>query len=314
MTNKQSVIQLQIPETDLTIKVLMHNDTLWMTQTQLSELFQLHRAGISKHIQDVFSEGDLKKSKDAKLIIVLAPNKRSYKVWHYNLDMIINLACRINSKQGRAFRRWIIQHMKKNFLEEYSFNEKRVIAEKEHFERVSQHIKDIQTSEKRVVKKVLDVFKTSFDYNAKTDTAKEFYAAIQNKIHYAVHQHTVSEIILKRADPYIKHMGLTSWTGCGDIKTADVTIADNYLNEAERRNFEYICNQILLFAEFYCTKHRELTMMEWIRIMDNIIQSSSHVSIKNVPVEPIGNKTIRSVFKLLAQYRSNQKQQGEFCK
>ena len=270
--NGKQVELFHLPETGLDIPVILKNESVWMTQEDMSGLFQTERSNITKHINNIFKEGELIENSVCANFSRTATDGKNYKIKHYNLDMIISVGYRINSKIGTKFRIWATDRLKQLLTKGYVLDEERLKKDSINFDELVERVRAIRTSERNLYRKITDIFATSTDYNSDSLIAKEFFATVQNKLHYAVHGDTAAEVIVKRADYTKERMGLLHWEGKKDITKADAKIAKNYLDNIELKLLELLCEQILSFAEFRYTAEMPTKMQDWANKIDNLLR------------------------------------------
>jgi len=270
------------------IEVKMKDETVWLSQKQMAELFDKDRKTITEHIQNVFKEGELAENSVCRKFQHTAEDGKKYDVNFYNLDVIISVGYRVNSLRGTQFRIWATQKLKEYIIKGFVMDDERLAegkVKKTYFEEWEERIRKIRTSEANFYQKVRDVFATSADYNSKTDYAKLFYSAVQNKFHYAITGLTAAEIISARIDSQKENMGLTNWKG--EIITREqAQIAKNYLEELELKRLNLLVEQFLSFAELQSVEQRVMYMKDWVQKLDNflvlnekeILQSAGDVS------------------------------------
>lgn len=255
------------------IEVAVENGTVWLSQKQMAELFDKDVRTISEHIQNIYDEGELeeKSSIQAKSgnsgIGLVRPTK------YYNLDVIISVGYRVKSLRGTQFRIWATQKLKEYVVKGFVMDDERLgngNVAKGYFQEWEERIRKIRTSERNFYLKVTDVFATSADYNPKTDYAKKFFAAVQNKFHYAITGLTAAEIITNRIDSAKTNLGLTNWKG--EIITRDqAQIAKNYLEELELKRLNLLVEQFLSFAELQSVEKRVMYMKDWVEKLDSFL-------------------------------------------
>lgn len=260
------ILIYQTPDGNTKVDVRVEGETVWLTQNQLADLFQTTKQNISLHINNVFEEGELEEKATVKeYLTVQTEGKRQVKrrVLHYNLDVIISVGYRVKSHVGTHFRIWATQRLKEYIIKGFVLDDERLKqARNNYFDELLSRIRDIRSSEKVFYRKVCDIFATSIDYDADTEAARQFFATVQNKFHWAIHAHTAAELIIKRADATKVNMGLTNWPG-EQIKKEDVTVAKNYLTPEELDNLNRIVNQYLEFAELQAMNRKPMYMSDW---------------------------------------------------
>jgi hypothetical protein len=221
------------------VEVRVQDGTIWLSQKNMGLLFETTTENIIQHIKNIFNSNELDENSTTKDFLVVATNNKTYSVKHFNLDAIIAVGYRVNSKRATAFRQWATGILRDFALRGYVIDRKRMengtFFDDDYFERLLEEIREIRLSERRFYQKITDIYATAMDYNPESHTTKEFFAKIQNKMHYAIHKHTAAELIYRRADHTQENMGLTSWEKSpgGKIVKSDVSIAKNYLTESE---------------------------------------------------------------------------------
>ena len=258
------------------VSVLFENETAWLTQDQIAELFDKGRSTVAEHIQNVFKEGELEEHSVCRDFRRTGTDGKEYLVTHYNLDVIISVGYRVKSWRGTQFRIWATQRLKEYIIKGFTLDDERLKQggqKARYFEELLQRIRDIRSSERNLYQKVTDIYATSVDYRRDDALTKEFFATVQNKMHYAVHGHTAAEIINERADSKKPLMGLMGFRG--DYVTAqDVTIAKNYLTEEELKQLNLIVSFYLDFAELQAANKRPMRMIDWIKKLDEFLRLS----------------------------------------
>ncbi|MFH1565396.1 MAG: virulence RhuM family protein [bacterium] len=294
MDNQEKNNQIIIYNTEdgeTKIEVQMENETVWLSQKQMSELFDKDVRTINEHIKNVFFDGELEEnSAIRKFRIVQKEGNRdiSRDIEHYNLDVIISVGYRVSSLRGTQFRIWATQKLKEYIIKGFVMDDERLAegrVAKTYFEEWEDRIRRIRTSEANFYQKIRDVFATSADYDPKTDYAKLFYATVQNKFHFAITGLTAAEIVSSRVDSRKENMGLTNWKG--EIITREqAQIAKNYLQELELKRLNLLVEQFLSFAELQSVEQRVMYMKDWIKKLDGflilndkeILQNAGNVS------------------------------------
>jgi len=269
------------------IEVRVQDGTIWLSQRLMALLFDTSTDNIGLHLKNIFKDSELVEFSVAELFSVTASDGKSYRVKHYNLDAIIAVGYRVNSKRATAFRQWATVVLRDFALRGYVIDKERmengVFLGEDYFERLLAEIREIRLSERRFYQKITDIYATAMDYNSESLTTKEFFAKVQNTMHYAVHKHTASELIYKRADHTKENMGLTSWAKSpkGKIVKTDVSTAKNYLTESELESLGRIVNGYLDFAEEYAKRKVPLTMEDWAKHLDLILQANGKDLLQN---------------------------------
>ena len=272
----------QVENKEQGIEVMYAEDTIWCTQKAMATLFDVGVPAISKHLANVFETGELKEEATiSKMETVQQEGNREVKrmVVMYKLDAIIAVGYRVNSIRATQFRQWATSVLREFAIRGYVLDRIRMengaFLGEDYFEHLLAEIREIRLSERRFYQKLTDIYATSLDYNKDAPTTRMFYKRIQNKMHYAVHQHTAAELIMERADAEKEHMGLTTWENApdGKIVKTDVSIAKNYLNEMELDDMGHIVTAVLDFAESRAKRHIPMTMEDWAKRIDAYLSS-----------------------------------------
>ena len=272
------VIIYQTDEGDTKIDVRFVDETVWLTQAQLVELFQSSKANISEHIKNIYDEGELdEESTVRKFRTVQIEGERSVtrSIVHYNLDMIISLGYRVKSKIATNFRKWATERLKEYMIKGFTMDDERLknLGGGNYWKELLDRIRDIRSSEKVMYRQVLDLYATSVDYDPKSAESIAFFKMVQNKLHYAAHGHTAAEVIYERADAEKPFMGLTTFSG--DFPTAkDIVVAKNYLSEDELKILNNIVSGYFDFAEVQAMKHNPMYMSDYVEHLDNVLKST----------------------------------------
>lgn len=269
------LILYQTEDGETQIQVVMQGETVWLTQKEMAELFQRDKSVISRHIQNVFKEGELEpESTVAKIATVQQEGGRTITrdVEYYNLDVIISVGYRVKSHRGTQFRIWATRTLREFLVKGFVMDDARLEgSEQNYFDELVERVRRIRTSEKQFYRKVLDIFATSIDYDTKTAQAQEFFATVQNKFHYAIHGRTAAELIAERIDSQAPAMGLTNWSG--QVVTAkDAHIAKNYLQEIELKRLNLLVEQFLVYAELQAVEKRPMYMQQWVNKLDDFLR------------------------------------------
>lgn len=272
---KGEIILYQTENGQTKIEVVLDNETVWLNQYQMEELFQTDRTSILRHIKNIYKTGELdKKSTCAKIAQVREEGKRSVRreILYYNLDVIISVGYRVNSHRGTQFRIWATQQLKEYLIKGFVLDDERLKSgnQMNYFDELLERIRDIRSSEKIFYQKVKDIYTTSIDYDTHANLSMDFYATVQNKLHWAVHQHTAAELIKNRVSVEKQNMGLTTWKG-EKIRKADITIAKNYLSEDELKQLNLLVEQYLAFAETQAQAKKPMYMKDWIKKLNDIL-------------------------------------------
>lgn len=272
------------------VQVLYKDETVWATQKAMATLFDVGVPAINKHLNNIFEEGELKKEATiSKMEIVQTEGNRTVNrsTTFYNLDAIISVGYRVNSIRATQFRQWCTYVIRQFSLRGYIIDKKRMengsFIGEDYFEHLLSEIREIRMSERRFYQKLTDIYATSIDYNKDAPTTRLFYKKMQNKMHFAVHGHTAAELIVDRADADKEHMGLTTWEKApnGKIVKADVSIAKNYLKESELDDMGKLVNTILDFAQRMADRHIPMTMEDWAKRIDIVLEAGGDAVLKD---------------------------------
>ena len=272
------------------VQVLYKDEAVWATQKAMATLFDVGVPAINKHLNNIFEEGELKKEATiSKMEIVQTEGNRTVNrsTTFYNLDAIISVGYRVNSIRATQFRQWCTYVIRQFSLRGYIIDKKRMengsFIGEAYFEHLLSEIREIRMSERRFYQKLTDIYATSIDYNKDAPTTRLFYKKMQNKMHFAVHGHTAAELIVDRADADKEHMGLTTWEKApnGKIVKADVSIAKNYLKESELDDMGKLVNTILDFAQRMADRHIPMTMEDWAKRIDIVLEAGGDAVLKD---------------------------------
>ena len=261
------------------VEVRVQDGTIWLSQKQMGLLFDTSSDNIGLHLKNIFKEEELSPDSVTEDFSVTAADGKNYRVKHYNLDAIIAVGYRVNSKRATAFRQWATGVLRDYALHGYLVDKKRMengsFLDEDYFERLLEEIREIRLSERRFYQKITDIYSTAMDYDKNSPITKEFFAKVQNKMHFAIHGHTAAELIYNRADAKKDYMGLTSWANSPDgrILKSDVTIAKNYLTESELDELGRIVNAYLDLAESRAKRRIPMTMEDWAKRLDIFLQA-----------------------------------------
>ena len=282
---KSELILYQTEDGKTKIEVRLQGETVWLTLNQIAELFQVDKSGISRHLKNIYQTGELRtEATIANFATVQKEGSRSVQrtVEYYNLDAIISVGYRVNSIRGTQFRIWATQRLREYIIKGFTLDDDRMKQSGggNYFDELLARIRDIRSSEKIFWRKVLDIYATSIDYSPDSDLSQQFFAAVQNKIHWAAHGHTAAEIIYHRADAAKPNMGMTAWSGDKPRKT-DAVIAKNYLNEEELNILNRIVSMYLDFAELQALNLKPMYMRDWISKLDDFLKLSGRDILKH---------------------------------
>ncbi len=279
LTPKSEILFYSTDDGKSKIEVRLENETVWLSQQQMADLFQTTKQNISLHINNVYKEGELQEVGTVKeYLTVQNEGKRQVKrnIAFYNLDVIISVGYRVKSHRGTQFRIWATQQLKEYIIKGFVLNDERLKETgitNQYFEELFERIRDIRSSEKIFYAKIRDIYATAYDYDKNSPMSKEFFKKVQNMMHWAIHRHTAAEIIYNRADANKKNMGLTTWKNAphGKIRKTDVVNAKNYLTEDELKDLNLIVDQYLSFAELQARNRKPMYMKDWIKKLNDFL-------------------------------------------
>lgn len=259
------------------VEVFYRDETVWLTQKSMALLFDVDRTVITKHLKNVFDSGELHQESVCANFAHTANDGKTYSTNFYNLDAVISVGYRVNSTRATQFRQWATAVLRQFAIRGYVLDKKRLengaFLSEDYFEHLLAEIREIRLSERRMYQKVTDLYATAVDYNKEAPTTRQFFAKVQNKLHYAIHGHTAAELIFERANSEKEHMGLTTWENApdGKIVKTDVSIAKNYLKGQELESLGRIVNAFLDLAEDRAKRHIPMTMEDWAKYIDRFL-------------------------------------------
>ena len=288
-TNTAQIVLYQSEGANVPVEVSYMQGTFWMPQRRIAELFGKDKSTISRHLKNIFGEGELDRDSVVANIATTAADGKTYQTDFYSLDAILAVGYRVNSPQATRFRQWATATLKEYITKGFVLNDEmlkngRPFGE-DYFDELLGRIRDIRASERRVYQKITDIFQEcSFDYDKDSDIAKRFYATVQNKLHYAVTGHTAAEIVQGRSDPSKPHMGLTSWKGGpeGPVHSTDVTVAKNYLTEEEIRELNRLVTMFLDTAEDRAESHVLTSMADCDELLNGFLTFNGREVLKGL--------------------------------
>ena len=255
------------------VEVTFDNDTVWLSLDQIADLFQRNKSTISRHIKNIFLEGELSRNSVVANFATTGSDGKRYHVDFYNLDVIISVGYRVKSLRGTQFRIWATNILKEYMIKGFALDDERLknLGGGNYFDELLARIRDIRSSEKVFWRKVLDIYATSIDYNPKAESSVQFFKQVQNKMHWAAHKHTAAEVIYQRADADKDNMGLTTWSG-NCIKRSDVEVSKNYLDEKELDALNKIVTAYLDIAEVHALNQEPMYMKDWLETIDDYLR------------------------------------------
>lgn len=265
----------------------MFNESVWLTQKGMSQLFDCSADNIGLHLKNIFAAGELEENSVTEKFSATAADGKNYNTKFYNLDAIISVGYRINSVRATQFRQWATGVLKTFAVQGYVLDKNRLengqIFDEEYFEHLLDEIREIRASERKFYQKITDIYSTAIDYSVDAVTTKEFFATVQNKLHFAIHGHTAAELIMERADHEKEHMGLTTWKNApkGKIVKSDVSVAKNYLSQNELSDLNQIVSMYLDYAERQAKRRIPMTMEDWAKRLDAFLQFNEEEILHN---------------------------------
>lgn len=279
MENKENSCDILIYQSDdgnIKVDVQLVDESVWLTQGQMAQLFNKDKRTISEHISNIFKDGELQKDSVVRNSRTTADDGKSYDMNYYNLDVIISTGYRVKSRQGTHFRIWATQRLKEYIIKGFTLNSERYKTgnSMNYFNELQERIREIRISERFFYQKIKDIYATSIDYDPKDEKTLEFFKIVQNKLLWAISRQTAAELIYRRVDANLPLMGMQSYDKkyTDKIKKADISIAKNYLNEEEIKLLGLLVEQYLAFAETMAQQHTPMYMKDWIERLDSILQ------------------------------------------
>ena len=246
-------------------------ETAWLSLDQMAALFERDKSTVSRHIKNIFEEGELKPEAVVAKFATTAADGKVYQVDYYNLDVIISVGYRVKSQRGTQFRIWATKRLNEYIRKGFTLDDERLKSGAgRYFRELLQRVRDIRSSERNLYQQVTDIYATAIDYDSSSETTRKFFATVQNKMHYAAHQHTAAEIIYNRVDADKPFVGMTNFKG-NYVTHEDVTIAKNYLSDKELQTLNLLVAQFLDYAELQALEEKTMTMKDWIAALDTIL-------------------------------------------
>jgi hypothetical protein len=304
------IILYQTEDNKTKIQVKLVNETVWLSLNQLVVLFQRDKSVISRHIKNIFEEGELNENSVVAFFATTANDGKTYKVEYFNLDVIIAVGYRVKSHRGTQFRIWASERLKEYIVKGFTMDDQRLKDVKnigtDYFDEMLERIRDIRSSEKRFYQKIRDIYKMAVDYDPKSEDTLEFFKIVQNKLHFAISGKTAAEIIHERADAHKSNMGLTSWAGT-KLRKSDVTIAKNYLNQDELEQLNSIVTMYLDYAEDQAKRRKQIFMKDWRDKLDAFLKFNEREILENSGSisKEIAEKLALEQYEIYHQYRLN---------
>jgi len=276
MGSNSEIVIYKNPDGNIKIDVRLEDETVWLSQSHLCELFDKDKRTISEHIRNIFAEGELQEESVVRKFRTTALDSKTYDVKYYNLDVIISVGYRVKSRQGTQFRIWATRRLKEYIIKGFALNDERFKTgnSMNYFNELQERLREIRLSERFFYQKIKDIYATSIDYDPQDEKTIEFFKVVQNKLLWAISSQTAAELVYRRADASLPLLGMQSYDkkAVGIIRKSDVSIAKNYLNEDEIKLLGLLVEQYLAFAETMAQQHTPMYMKDWIERLDNILQ------------------------------------------
>jgi len=311
MNSKTDILIYQMEDGDIKVDVRLEDETVWMTQKSIAELYQTSTQNITIHIKNIYDQKELEEKATCKKDLQVrneGSRKVSREINFYNLDVILAIGYRVRSTQGMHFRRWATERLKEYLVKGFTMNDERLKEMKnlgqDYFDELLERIRDIRASEKRFYRKITDLYALSIDYDPRAEETRKFFATVQNKLHFAIHGHTAAELISKRADSRKDNMGLTTWSG-KKVRKKDVAIAKNYLNKNEIKQLNRIVTMYLDYAEDQAERSNPLYMKHWEEKLNKFLQFNERDILNNAGqvTKEIAKETAEEEYERFRQQR-----------
>lgn len=270
-----------------TIEVRVQDETVWLTQNLIAVLFQTTKQNIGQHLKNIFAEAELQQDSVVKNFFTTAADGKKYNTAFYNLDAIISVGYRVNSQKATQFRQWATNVLRDFAIRGYVLDKERLkngaFLSKEYFDELLAEIREIRASERRFYQKITDIYSTAIDYSKDATVTQNFFATVQNKLHFAIHGHTAAELIMNRADSKKQHMSLTTWKNApsGKIIKTDVSVAKNYLSEKEMKSLDRFVTMYLDYAETQAERNIPMSMEDWAGKLNAFLKFNERDILKN---------------------------------
>jgi len=281
--NNRQFLLYTAPDGAVRVEVIIHDETVWLTQKSIAELFGVNRTVVTKHLKNIFESGELRENSVCAKIAHTATDGKVYKTQYYNLDAIIAVGYRVNSNQATQFRIWATKTLREFIVKGFVLDDERLkqgkqLFGRDYFDELLERIREIRASERRFYQKITDIYALSADYDPQSPVTREFFATVQNKLHWAIHGQTAAELIYTTSDAAKVNMGLTTWKQAphGKIMKSDVSIAKNYLHEAHIKELNRIVSAYLDLAENRAEREIVTTMMDWAEFLNRFLELSDY--------------------------------------
>ncbi|WP_141130638.1 MULTISPECIES: virulence RhuM family protein [Virgibacillus] len=320
MQKETSILIYQTEDGNTKIDVRLENETVWMTQKGIAELFQTSPQNITLHVKNIYEEGELQQEVTCKYYLQVqneGPREVKRKAKHYNLEMIIAIGYRVRSHRGTQFRQWATERLNEYLVKGFTMDDDRLKEMRnfgqDYFDELLERIRDIRASEKRFYQKITDIYATSIDYDPKAEVTQEFFATVQNKLHFAIHGQTAAELIVDRAKAEKENMGLTAWKG-NKVRKTDVTVAKNYLTEKELKSLNRIVAMYLDYAEDQAERQQPMHMNDWIDKLNAFLQFNEREILENAGriSKAVADKLAIQEYETFNQHRLNKNTHDDF--
>lgn len=322
MSNETSFLMYQTENGDTKIQVRLEGETVWMTQKAMAELFQKSVKTINEHIKNIYDERELQEEatiRKNRIVQIEGSREVEREVTFYNLEMIIAVGYRVRSHRGTQFRQWATERLNEYMVKGFTMDDDRLKEMRnigaDYFDELLERIRDIRASEKRFYQKITDIYATSIDYDPNSTIAKEFFATVQNKLHFAIHGHTASELIVERANATKPNMGLTSWKG-DKVRKTDIAVAKNYLSQEELSDLNRIVTMYLDYAESQAKKKKPMYMKDWAQKLDAFLEFNEHDILTNAGKisAKLAEQFAKEQYEVFQQQRLAESKKDDFMK
>lgn len=320
LQKETSILIYQTEDGNTKIDVRLENETVWMTQKGIAELYQTSPQNITLHVKNIYEEGELQQEVTCKYYLQVqneGPREVKRKAKHYNLQMIIAIGYRVRSHRGTQFRQWATERLNEYLVKGFTIDDDRLKEMRnfgqDYFDELLERIRDIRASEKRFYQKITDIYATSIDYDPKAEVTQEFFATVQNKLHFAIHGQTAAELIVDRAKAEKENMGLTAWKG-DKVRKTDVTVAKNYLTEKELKSLNRIVTMYLDYAEDQAERQQPMHMNDWIDKLNAFLQFNEREILENAGriSKAVADKLAIQEYETFNQHRLNKNTHDDF--
>lgn len=317
MQNETDILIYQTEDGNTKIDVRLENETVWMTQRAIADLYQSTKQNISLHVKKIFNEKELDEDAVVKFCLTTARDGKNYETKHYNLEMIIAIGYRVRSHRGTQFRQWATKRLNEYLVKGFAMDDDRLKDMRnfgqDYFDELLERIRDIRASEKRFYQKITDIYATSVDYQPKAEITQEFFATVQNKLNFAIHGQTAAELIVDRAKVEKENMGLTLLKG-DNVRKRDVTVAKNYLTEKELKSLNRIVTMYLDYAEDQAERQQPMHMNDWIDKLNAFLQFNDREILENAGriSKSVADKLAIQAYQKFNQHRLKQDTHDDF--